>query len=349
MEKRVLFAVLDWGLGHATRSVPIMRSILKHGVSLEISTRGKAEEYLKTHFPSQLFHALPDQPVRYAERGAGWALAKRAVLQPAINQKQHKKIYVLARERKVTHIVSDNVYGAYHEELKCALITHQLSLRSPALSKQVNQKLANWINRFDEVWIPDDPAATLAGKLSENNQVTTKTHHLGVLSQTPRVDSAKSDYEIGVILSGPEPQRSILEKKLMSILYDLDRKSIVFRGVFGQGQRVDGPVTVKDFGSPKEMAKDLHNTELLISRSGYSSVMDFMEIGKRKLFVPTPGQTEQEYLAKMLVKYPGVFSIAQANLTVEKVKKLLSQPVESAFSARRFEEDSKVITDFLGL
>ncbi|MEM9050657.1 MAG: glycosyltransferase [Bacteroidota bacterium] len=347
MDAKVLFAVLNWGLGHATRSVPVIKSILNYGAELELATTGIAAAFLKNEFPNLIVHHLEDKEVIYSSKGAKTALFKRAFQQEAINISQQREIRRLCAENDITHIVSDNVYGAYDPNLKNALITHQLSLKTPFGSGMVNRRLANWINKFSEVWIPDDPEFKLAGRLAQNPRVNVPRHHLGILSRIPEPKSASvSKYKIGVLLGGPEPQRSILEERVLDALNDVEGKKVIFRGSKdSQLERTDWKIY--NFGTAEEMGEIIQACELVISRSGYSSVMDLMGRAKSILLVPTPGQTEQEYLAEHLTRFPNVLRCNQENLDSSIIEKALQSKEDSLEKPTRFDDDGEIVRRFL--
>ena len=348
VEIKVLFAVLNWGLGHATRSVPMIKSILNTPAKLELASTGKAASLLSDEFPNLIVHDLDDREVRYSSRGAKSALMKRALQQKAINTSQQRKIKKLCADNGYTHIVSDNVYGVYHPNLKSALITHQLSLKTPLGSKVVNQRLANWINNFSEVWIPDDPKFRVSGELGQNSNVTIPKHHLGILTRIPQLKRpSEANFKIGVLLGGPEPQRSILEERILDVLVDVDGSKVIFRGS-RDSQLERKHWKIYDFGTAKEMAEIIPSCELVIARSGYSSVMDLMGLAKKILFVPTPGQTEQEYLAEHLASLPNIMICKQKNLRISTIEKALQSKLGSLKKPIRFTGDNEVVKKFLG-
>ena len=335
-------------MGHATRSVPIIESLLHFGGEVEITSSGGALSYLKKRFPSLRFHALPDREVLYSKKGAQAGLLKRAFVQSTINKDQNKFIRKIVVERKITHLVSDNVYGAYDQRIPSVLISHQLSLKLPFGESPINAKLAAWINRFSEVWIPDGSNHLVSGDLAANHKVSIRVQHLGIPSRFwPRGDTEKK-FSIGVVLGGPEPQRSILEERILEILATVEGRKILFRGSEKSGPMQRDGIDIDGMGDGNEMAEKLSACELVIGRSGYSTLCDFLAIGAKALLIPTPGQTEQEYLAKRMKELPQFSCCAQDKLDANAIRAALSGLPSSAEIFELFTTESKVVRDFLG-
>jgi uncharacterized protein (TIGR00661 family) len=347
VDKRVLYAILNWGLGHATRSVPVTESLLHFGAEVEIASSGLALSYLRKRFPTLQFHELPDREVLYSKKGAQSSLIKRALVQANINSEQNRFVANLVGKRTFTHIVSDNVYGAFDRRIPSALISHQLSLKVPFGESLINTKLAGWINRFSEVWIPDGPNHMISGVLSSNQKVSIPKKDLGIPSRFMSDHSAKKKYVIGIILGGPEPQRSILEESLLKILASIEGKKILFRGSEKVGDFLKDSIEFHSLGDGKEMAEKLTACELVIGRAGYSTICDLLAIGSKALLIPTPGQSEQEYLASRMRRLPQFSSCSQEKLDPEVIKRALNKNSPSTEKLPFFNTESKVVKEFL--
>ncbi|MGB3403128.1 MAG: glycosyltransferase family protein [Microcoleaceae cyanobacterium] len=347
MEKRVLYAVLNWGLGHATRSVPIIESLLHFGAQVEITSSGMALSYLKNRFPALHCHQLPDREVLYSKKGAKSGLIKRALVQSTINSEQNRFVAKLVEESGFTHIVSDNVYGAYHQRIPSALISHQLSLKVLFGESLINTKLAGWINRFSAVWIPDGPNQLVSGILASSQKVNIPKRHLGIPSRFVVDHTAKKRYRIGLVLGGPEPQRSILEENLLNILKQIEGKKIVFRGSDRKDDLEMENTEFHQIGDGDEMARALIACDLVIGRSGYSSICDLLALGSRALLIPTPNQSEQEYLATRMRKSPQFSSISQEKVNADVIRRTLNKSSEPIEKFTFFKSDSKVVREFL--
>lgn len=333
MGLKVIYAVLDWGLGHATRSIPVIDGLHKIGHHVDIVSHGNALSFLRRHYPEMSFHRMPDREVTYGESGAFLSLISRALRQPEINSNQRNYFKTLAERLEADIIISDNVYGAHVNGVKSILITHQLSLNLPFGNRLINARLASWINQFDEVWIPDDAAIGLSGNLSTSSRVNVKKRHLGILSRFSKTEIS-ADYAYAAILGGPEPQRSIFERKVAEAFSRLEGEKIVFRGSDVALPRDQEGISWISFGDGESMAKAISASQIVVARSGYSSLSDLLVLKARALVVPTPGQTEQKYLAQRVHEKNWFATCHQAELTAEKILKAKSKAFHQVFPKR---------------
>jgi UDP-N-acetylglucosamine transferase subunit ALG13 len=211
------------------------------------------------------------------------------------------------KENKVQLVISDNRYGLHTQQIPSILITHQLHLFSGfgKLSDSIARFfLYKWINKFTECWIPDfNDTPNLAGRLSHPKTFPDNTiRYLGSLSRLEPCASSQEKTEVLILLSGPEPQRSILENKILGQLQDNRRKIVLVRGLPESNAVVGTIPGVKIFNhaGTHTLNELICGAELVISRSGYSSVMDMVKLKKKMVVIPTPGQSEQEYLGRHL-------------------------------------------------
>lgn len=297
----IVYAVLDWGLGHATRSSVIIRRLLDLGRAVTIASDGFALAYLRRAFPQCTYLTLPAYGVRYT-RSATWAslhlLAQTPKVLQAINAEQ-QLISDYVQRHQVAAIISDNRYGCYYSEVPSYLLTHQLSLPVTGVSGWIaNRVLTRWLRKYDAVWVPDDPKVNLSGKLTEHPFVgRTFVGVLSTLVQVPR----PSKVDILLALSGPEPQRSMLEETLVQALAGTDKTVLLVRGSRANPS-IDIPTSwqVIDLADAQQMSEAMSAAEIVICRSGYSTLMDLYHLGKPAILIPTPGQPEQEYLGHYL-------------------------------------------------
>jgi predicted glycosyltransferase len=121
-----------------------------------------------------------------------------------------------------------------------------------------------------------------------------------------------------VILSGPEPQRTILENKIIKDIAHYPGNATVLRGLPGNATLVPSTNQIKFYNhlSAEELYKEMKKTGYVIARSGYSTIMDIAGVHKKSILIPTPGQTEQEYLAKYLQKKKFAFCINQDSFSL---------------------------------
>jgi uncharacterized protein (TIGR00661 family) len=306
--KHILVAVLDWGLGHATRCVPVINCLLKNNCRVSIAGNGASLTLLKQEFPQLSFYELPSYNVKYPAHGFffTYLFFQSPRIFRAINL-ERKQVEKLVIENQIDAIISDNRYGCYSEKVPSVFITHQLNIQLSALLRWI--KIAvdymnhHFIKKFDTCWVPDFPDSRLSGKLSEAGKL--KVRFTGAISRFCLSDVAvESELVVGLV-SGPEPQREIFEKLLIREFKILNRPCLIVRGLpkLTAEKVSDGNLTLITHAPANEMERIISKAEIIIARSGYSTIMDLYALRKKRvIFIPTPGQTEQEYLAGYLKK-----------------------------------------------
>ncbi len=328
--KSALVAVLDWGLGHATRCIPVIRELQKQNVRVVIGGSGLSLEFLKDEFPELTFYQLPSYGIVYPEIGN---MIFSMLLQfPRINNRirqEQKLTNEIIFKEKIDFIISDNRYGCYAQQIKSVFIGHQLNLQVPTrlswLSRSLNNFHLSKINKFDQVWIPDEDMGFRFSRILSNNSLT-KTRRIGILSRFGKSIKAESDvYEIVALISGPEPQRTIFENLMREQLKKSGRKSVMVKGKPGRIEKIEvGMLTEFNHLRSGELESVLLSAKVIIARPGYSTIMDLATLGKQVIVIPTPGQTEQEYLAEHLLTNKMGTSQKQNQFDLEKALEQLS-------------------------
>lgn len=306
----VIIAPLDWGLGHATRCIPIIRLLYARGFQVIIATEGSQKRLLQQEFPVAIFVSLPGYNINYGKSKHG-TRCKLFVQIPkfikAINA-EHKWLTEFVKHNKVDLIISDNRYGFYHKDINSVLITHQLNIiTNNTFSESIVRRLHyRLIKRFNQCWIPDNPfPENLAGRLS-NPPVFPKTayRYIGWLFRfgNPKRSNVETEYDACIILSGPEPQRTILEEKILKQVKDSPYKIALVRGLpNAMFKRVGTDNLLYLSHLPgNELNELVLKSKYIICRGGYTSLMEMIGLQKKLILVPTPAQTEQEYLASLL-------------------------------------------------
>jgi uncharacterized protein (TIGR00661 family) len=321
---RVLVAPLDWGLGHATRCIPIIRAFHELEIEVIIAAEGTLAILLKAEFPNIRIIPLKGYHIQYAKTSAGlfWKLLTQVPRIICTIRKEHIWLQHIIQEEKIDLVISDNRYGLYSDQIPCILITHQLTIKVPIhLVEQLLQKLHyHFINRFFSCWIPDAAGEkNIAGVLS-HPKILPKipVHYMGIISRMQSTLQSTFDYQYCFLLSGPEPQRTMIETQILSIVPQLSGSVILVRGLPATLHVLKAPnnLRVLNHVSTEKLAAILVASELIICRSGYTSVMELIGLHKKALLIPTPGQTEQKYLAEKLQSDQRFFMSKQNGLNL---------------------------------
>ncbi|MGJ5642642.1 glycosyltransferase [Formosa sp. S-31] len=304
MNKRILVAPLNWGLGHATRCIPIINHLLLNNYTPVIASDGVALALLQKEFPNVESTELPSYNIKYAKKGQYFKLKLLKDSPKLVNaiKAEKKATKRIIESHNIDGIISDNRLGVHSKKIPSVFITHQLQVLSGSttwLSTKMHQRI---IKKFNECWVPDvADEPNLSGKLGHIKDIEIPIKHIGALSRF-NANKTESKYDIMILLSGPEPQRTLLEVKLMQA-FKTDNRSILFvKGIIETEQTVtrQNGMTIYNFMTGQELEAAINASELVLSRSGYTTVMDLSILGKKAFFIPTPGQFEQEYLAERL-------------------------------------------------
>ncbi len=306
--KTVLFAPLNWGLGHATRIVPLIQKYIHAGWDVIWVAEGVAYHFLEQEFPSLKHYQSDSLELKYSSKASLFGHLFKLLPRFLKNiRKDQKWLQEFAKKHKIDLIISDNRYGFYHSDIKSVILTHQVQLPLNGWLKTIGfiaqKQVYKWLNRFDECWIVDDAQQTYAGKLSSPKGLKIPYQYTGLLSRMKKEDIEK-DIDILIILSGLEPQRSILEYQLLDLL-SKSTQNIVFIGGNPQMSEADkNTVQYFRFADTSTLNKLINRSRLVICRSGYSSVMDLIKLNQKAILIPTPGQYEQIYLADLHSQSP---------------------------------------------
>jgi uncharacterized protein (TIGR00661 family) len=326
LKKRILVAPLNWGLGHATRCIPIIQNLLVNNFEVIIASDGNALKLLKKEFPDLLHLELPSYNIEYSknERFFKWLFLKRfpkLLKTIKLEQKCTKNIIEIYN---LDGIISDNRFGVYSNKIPSVYITHQLNVLSGNttwLSSKMHQHI---IKRFNECWVPDlKNKPSLSGKLGHLNGFPILIKYLGVISRFQKIEMAKK-YDILVLLSGPEPQRTLLEELLLEQIKDFNGDILFVKGIVEDSQTkiINGNITIVNYMQSEALETAINQSEIIISRSGYTTILDLAKLGKKAFFIPTPGQFEQEYLANILAKKGIVPYATQTNFTLSNLNEI---------------------------
>lgn len=322
---RVLVAPLDWGLGHATRCVPVIKALLSQGADVWLAGEGLQKALLKQEFADLPFLQLPGYRVKYATSAFGltWKMIRQSPKVLSVISEEHKWLRKVINDYQPDAVISDNRYGLYHPEIRSVFITHQLLIKSSAGKwgdKMLQKRNYRYINRFSECWVPDLAGETnLSGELSHSLLMpAVPVKYIGPLSRFSKKEIIEKKGHLLLLLSGPEPQRSKLEEILIRDIGHYNGTATVVRGLPGNKTFIPSTGMLQFYNHlpAEDLNREMQEAEFIISRSGYSTVMDAMALQKKCIFIPTPGQTEQEYLGQYLMSKRIALCISQKNFSL---------------------------------
>jgi len=263
-------------------------------------------------------------------------------------RKENLFVQEIISNHNVSAIVSDNRYGLYSNKIPSVFITHQTTIlnQNPLIAILVNRLNLFFLKKFDSIWIPDfDTENNLSGELGHKLKLPS-IKYIGPLSRLEKSEKSL-DYDIVAVLSGPEPQRTFFEQKLNSQLAGLKLKSILVQGKTGQRNQqrhFNENLEILPFADAETLSGLIKGAKLFITRSGYSTLMDLAKLGSKKLLlIPTPGQTEQEYLAKNMQErgFALVQKQSELNLLKAREEKKTTKPFF-------FESDADLLRNAVG-
>jgi len=331
----ILIAPLNWGLGHATRCMPLVNALVDRGVKPVLASDGAALTLLREEYPNLTALSLPAYDIRYSGNSM---ILTMGVQLPKIAKAilaEHRAIKKIVQDHQIDLIISDNRYGLSHPDCHNIFMTHQLNIKIPnrileTLVAKVNHRL---IGRFDECWVPDYTVVPrLAGSLSENPELA-MVKYTGPLSRMKK-EALPIKYKMAVVLSGPEPQRTNLETILLKQLANYPNKVCFVRGVVSNTPPplIDSKnISILNYLTATALNQILNESEIVVCRSGYSSLMDLVKLDKRAILIPTPGQTEQEYLAAYLSEISGFVAANQENFDIRMALAALDKTTRKAW------------------
>lgn len=313
---KILIAPLNWGLGHATRCIPLIRQYIEQGDEVVLAGDGESLVLLRNHFPALRFITLPSLELRYRDNEQQRGFYLRAL--PSLLRFAIADYYYLHQQLSIEHfdlVISDNRFGFFTRQTRCVYITHQLYVRLPHRLR-IFQPIARamhacFYKRFHEVWVPDYPDTTrnLAGDLCHGGSFDVHAKYIGPLSRfspspLEEIENGhpkNTQYSIVAILSGLEPQRTLFERQILQRFAGSSDSVLLVRGKPSTPYTIIhmGNITIVPHITDEDLQKAMQHATTIISRSGYSTIMDLasLELLHKADFYATPGQSEQEYLA----------------------------------------------------
>lgn len=342
--KRVLIAPLDWGLGHATRCIPIIYALIALNFEVIIAADGLTKNLLQNEFKNVVFTQIIRYNIKYSANKF-WLPLTLLLQFPKLLRVIFKEHYWLDKtitKYKIDAVISDNRLGLYSSKVPCVYITHQLQIKTGNNFTELLAKKIHYffINKYAACWVPDTAAENnLAGELSHPNKLPqAPVKYLGPLSRFEKIAIEKK-YDLLILLSGPEPQRTIFETLLLQELKSFSGKVAMVKGIpknsAEEGFVYDdkNKIAVANHLSATSLSKIIQQSEMVICRSGYTSIMDLIKLQQKAILIATPGQTEQEYLAAYLMEKKIFLSTPQNNFSLtDALKKASGFSFENAFN-----------------
>ena len=370
---KILIAPLDWGLGHTTRCIPIIKALLANSCRVVVSCNTEQQNLLLQEFNNVEFLFLEGYNIKYASNPKLLPISIIGQL-PTINKAikyEHQWLDKIIENNNIDLVISDNRYGLYSNKIPCIFITHQLTIKASFLfiERWLQKINYQFINCYKACWVPDFSSDNnIAGMLSHPTKMPTiPVHYIGPLARFDKATSiincqssmveintnhkfknTNYIYDCCILLSGPEPQRTVLEKMILVDINNIKAKILLVRGKPGSIEKLQGynGVEIKNHLVGNELQQAIQQSEFIISRSGYTTIMELLSLQKKAILIPTPSQTEQEYLGTRLMNQRWCYSISQQNFNL---KNAISEAKNFDYKLPNLEHTSlqNFITNFL--
>jgi uncharacterized protein (TIGR00661 family) len=324
-KKKILIAPLDWGLGHATRCIPVVRACLGMGHDVIIASTGRSLQLLKKEFPQLTAIDVPAYDIQYQKKGS-FIIKIISQLGKVFRgiKREHTITQQLIKEHNIDLIISDNRYGIYSKNIFSVIISHQMMVKIPKF-KIAEPFVYLWLQyqhrKFDAIWIPDvKNEPNISGDLSHKYKLPKHAQFVGVLTRfrNPEIQPAIK-YDVLAIISGPEPQRTIFEDLIIDQAKNTNKKYVIVSGISEKNTDIQFNDNIRMISHipGEELFQLILCSEIIISRGGYSTLMDLAVLNKKCIFVPTPGQTEQEYLVEELHNKKMIYGVDQGQFKLQ--------------------------------
>jgi uncharacterized protein (TIGR00661 family) len=325
-KKRILIAPLDWGLGHATRCIPIIHELIAQNAEVIIGADNRPAELLKKEFPYLQHIKFPGYTIDYpVNENMAWTMFRQLPTLYRGISAEHTFLKNIIKKENIDAVISDNRWGVYSKSIPSVYIVHQLRILLSDFIKW-GQGIVDFENRqliknFNEVWIPDfGDEKNLSGVLSHSSQLPRNSFFIGPLSRLVKLEGMRKELDVLVILSGPEPQRTVFEELITTQLKETSLRALIVKGTPEKNFKLkltESLTTVSALTS-SELSQAIASAHIVISRPGYSTIMDLSFLGANAIFIPTPQQTEQEYLANRLKEQHICYTESQNEFSLER-------------------------------
>lgn len=346
----ILVAPLNWGLGHASRCVPIIQELLAQGAEVILGAEEHPLAFLQAEFPTLKHVSIPGYQITYPKNGnMGFHMLQRLPKIITGIRRENQFLKQIIHKFNIDGVISDNRYGLHSTQVPTVFITHQLTIKAPFGETAINRLNNSFLSKFNHIWVPDlKGSPNLSGTLSHNSDFLSNTTFIGPLSRfrTPQSDALKN-IDVLAIISGPEPQRTQFENLLLAQFEDSPLTTALVLGkTINIEQKQKKNMAIYSHLPTEALFQLIHSSNMIISRSGYSTLMDLAYLQKPAVLVPTPGQTEQEYLAKYHLSQNHFYSVKQAKFDLNKALEE-SESFNGIHWFSRTDSLQKAVTSFL--
>jgi len=308
--KKILICPLSWGTGHTTRDIPLIMELVNKGHEVIFGGNNWQIEFIKKEIPGIQCIFFPGFKIRYSSFLPQYlVMLFYSPLFVFHTLLEHVRLKKLIREHEIEIVISDSRPGLWNRKIITVLITHMIRIPFPVRLRIFENLLLPFsravIKKFTYCYIPDFLGElNLSGRLSHGFTLPDNTRYIGILSRFIKEDSGlstKKELFCTAIMSGPSPQKEILTELTGRILKETEGVSVILAGLpEAEFIKREGNLIVYNHLPVEEMLNKLMQSKVILSRSGYTTVMELFSIGRSAIIVPTPGQTEQEYLAEYL-------------------------------------------------
>jgi uncharacterized protein (TIGR00661 family) len=352
-KRRVLIAPLDWGLGHATRCIPIIKQLIQENCEVFIAVDKKTCFLLKKEFPSAVFLRYSGYEIQYSYSEKFLWLKLFFQIPKVILKIFREKRWLskIIKEHSIDAVISDNRFGMHSKKIPSIYMTHQLFIKTGnRFTEFFAQKIHYYfIKKYKYCWVPDYKENGLAGELSHPKDLPSNAVYIGPLSRFKPLSNVEEKFDLLVTISGPEPQRTLFENTILNQLKTFSGSVYLIRGLPSQSSvpaAFNDSIKIANHLPADKFNRIIEQSKMIISRSGYTTIMDLALLKKMAILIPTPGQTEQEYLAKYLFQKGYFFSTKQKDFSI---KEALKNCESFHFKSMDFsnEEYKKVISEFV--
>jgi uncharacterized protein (TIGR00661 family) len=355
-KKNILICPLEWGLGHAARMVPIARRLRELNQNVIFGSGEEHLAFFRKEVPGATYINFPGFKMKYSRYLPQYLMILLNLPRFIYHSiSEHYRLKSIIRDNSVNIVISDNRPGLWNRSVRCIYVTHQLRIRFPSpfrFLEFTGIAITGWlISRYTLCFIPDlDGDLNISGDLSHGLKLPENARYTGILSRFGKPDKSVIGHsgKYLVILSGPEPQRSLLKKRILGLNRKDELQIIFFEGnPTGYNKSVEGSNEFIDHPDEDMAIEYICSSTKIICRSGYTTIMELVSLGRSALLIPTYGQTEQEYLARYLTEKGWFSTASMKELNESIITQSYEEEIPESFVVRSQELFYRAISEML--